>query len=173
MTDATPMNRWYVAQTHSREEKKALAHLLRQGFSAYLPQYLKRRRHARKTETVRSPLFPGYLFINMDLAKVRWRAVRSTVGIRALLCHGDTPVALPEAVIEDIRAREDETGLVPIRQAAPFKKGESVQVTEGPLKDQVGWFEALSDDERVVVLLNLLGRDMRVTLPTGAVAAYL
>ena len=55
------MTNWLVAQTHPRAEERAVQHLQRQGFKTYLPQHLKRRRHARRVETVRSPLFPSYL----------------------------------------------------------------------------------------------------------------
>ena len=59
---------WYVVHTHPRAEAKALLNLDRQGFSCYLPRYLKRRRHARRLETVAAPLFPRYLFVALDLA---------------------------------------------------------------------------------------------------------
>lgn len=166
------MNRWYVAQTQARAEATAVRNLERQGFRAYLPRYLKRRRHARKTETVAAPLFPGYLFVSMDVARTRWRAIRSTVGVKSLICTGESPLAVPDGVVEDILARADNQGIVPMREPEPFEAGETVQVTEGPLADQVGWFERCTDDQRVVVLLDLLGRQLRVPLPLGAVRAY-
>lgn len=166
------MNRWYVAQTQPRAEGLAVQHLERQGFRAYLPRYRKRRRHARKVDTVAAPLFPGYLFVSMDIARTRWRAIRSTVGVKTLLCTGDTPLPVPKGVVEDIQARADAQGIVPVRPPAPFEKGDTVQVTGGPLADQVGWFERCTDDERVVILLNLLGRQLRVPLPLSAVRAF-
>ena len=125
------MNRWYVAQTHVRSELRALTHLTRQGFATYMPQYLKRRRHARRSETVHRPLFPGYLFVLMDIESIGWRAIRSTVGVRNLICNGDRPLAVPRGVVEDIRAREDESGVVAVNEPPPFKKGETVQVVMG------------------------------------------
>ena len=59
--------RWFVAHTHPHAEGKASAHLARQGFETYLPRYLKRRRHARKIETVAAPFFPRYVFVFVDL----------------------------------------------------------------------------------------------------------
>ena len=47
-----------------------------------------------------------------------------------------------------------------------------VRVTSGPLAEQVGWFEGVSDDERVILLLDLLGRKIQVRVPTEAVAAF-
>src|SRR3954468_9168362 len=96
---------WYVVHTHPRAEAKALLNLDRQGFSCYLPRYLKRRRHARRLDWVAAPLFPRYLFIGMDLATARWRAIRSTIGIAGLVCHGDQPTPVPFGIVEGLKAR--------------------------------------------------------------------
>ncbi|MCW5773880.1 MAG: hypothetical protein KIT16_19720 [Rhodospirillaceae bacterium] len=163
------MERWYVAETHPQAEARALEHLARQGYAAYLPRYSKRRRHARRTDTVKAPLFPGYLFVFMDVAKTRWRAIRSTIGIRNLICQGEQPLPVPAGVVEDIQAHEDDSGLVPVAAPVPFQLGEELRVTEGPLRDQIGWFQRVADRERIVILLNLLGRQMPFVVPTGAV----
>ncbi|MGD9769432.1 MAG: transcription termination/antitermination NusG family protein, partial [Pseudolabrys sp.] len=59
----TETRRWYAVQSQPNAENKAVAHLARQGFETYLPRYLKRRRHARRVETVAAPLFPRYLLV--------------------------------------------------------------------------------------------------------------
>ena len=166
------MDRWYVAQTHPLSEHMALSHLARQGFQAYLPQYLKRRRHSRRTDIVKRPLFPSYLFIKMDVGRIRWRAIRSTVGIRTLICNGDKPSAVPNGIVEDIRSREDDKGVVPLREPLPFAKGETVRVTHGAICDQVGLFDCASDEERVYVLLDLLGRQLRLRVPINSVQTF-
>ena len=104
--------RWYVVQTHTHAETKAAAHLVRQGFIAYLPRYLKRRRHARRIETVAAPLFPRYLFVTVDMVCQRWRAIHSTIGVARLVCNGEDPVAVADNIVETLRAREDEQGFV-------------------------------------------------------------
>jgi len=166
------MERWYAIHTHTRAERLGLGHLRRQGFDAYLPQYLKRRRHARRTDWVPASLFPGYLFVRMDPAAARWRAIQSTVGIRDLVCFGDMPAALPDGIVEGIRDREDDRGFVRMDTVAPFAKGNKVQIAAGALCEQVGLFDCMTDDERVVVLLDLLGRPLKVRLPVEAVVAY-
>jgi len=166
------MDRWYAVHTHTRAERLGRAHLHRQGFEAYLPQYLKRRRHARRVDWTPAPLFPGYLFVRMDPAATRWQAIRSTVGIRDLVCLGETPSAVPAGIVEGIRAREDDSGFVRMDKVAPFAKGDKIQIAAGALCEQVGLFDCMTDDERVVVLLNLLGRPLKVRLPVEAVVAY-
>lgn len=163
------MLRWYVAETQPRAEAKAVWHLQRQGFTTYLPQYRKLRRHARRTDEVRVPLFPRYLFVSIDMALQAWRAIHSTVGVTRLITHGDTPAAVPEGIVEDIRAREDESGLVLL--PPPFRPGELVRVLAGSFADQIGIYECASDAHRVVLLLDLLGRKVRLKLPLSSVAA--
>jgi transcriptional antiterminator RfaH len=89
---------WHVVQTHSRAEEKAVVHLMRQGYDVYLPRYLKRRRHARRSETVAAPLFPRYLFVSFDRQVQRWRSIQSTIGVSQLVCNGETPASLPSCV---------------------------------------------------------------------------
>jgi transcriptional antiterminator RfaH len=76
---ADVQSRWYVVQTHANAEAKAYTHLEKQGFQAYLPRFLKRRRHARRVETVPAPLFPCYLFVTIDVATQRGRSIHSTI----------------------------------------------------------------------------------------------
>ncbi len=86
--------RWYVVQSQPSAEAKAVFHLNRQGFETYLPRYLKRRRHARRVETIAAPLFPRYLFVAIDLNAQRWRSVFSTVGVSRLVCQGEIPTPI-------------------------------------------------------------------------------
>jgi transcriptional antiterminator RfaH len=164
--------RWYVVQTHALAENKALFHLKRQGFEAYLPRYLKRRRHARKTDWVPAPLFPRYMFLHMDTERSRWLSIHSTIGVAQLVCNGNRPAPLPDGVIKSIRDRESEAGLIDIRREAQFNKGDAVQITDGPLSERLGLFECDTDDDRVVILLDLLGREVKVKVSIEAVAAY-
>src|SRR5919197_1504940 len=99
--------RWYVVQTHAHAEAKALGHLVRQEFTPYLPRYLKRRRHARRIETVAAPLFPRYLFVTIDMVCQRWRSIHSTIGVARLVSNGEGPIPGPGAGIGGIKAREE------------------------------------------------------------------
>ena len=57
---------------------------MRQGFTTYLPRYLKRRQHARRIDIVPAPLFPRYFFVAIDITVQRWRSVYSTIGVTQL-----------------------------------------------------------------------------------------
>ncbi len=165
------MRRWYVVQTRPRDESTALFHLTRQGFEGYLPRFLKRRRHARKVDISPVPLFPGYLFVALDLAAARWRSIHGTVGVSRLVCHGDNPAPVPEGVVEDIQGRQDPAGWVVLHSQTGLRQGQVVEISNGPLAELRGVFEGLDSKERVVVLLSLLGREVRARVPLGWVQA--
>ena len=165
------MKMWYAVQTRVRSEKLALVNLRRQGYEAYLPVYNKRRRHARRTDWVATPLFPRYLFVQMDIDVIAWGAINSTIGAQNIVCFGDGPAAMPVGIIEEIIAREDDAGMVQSRPIIPFKPGEEVRITEGAMCDQVGLFDCAADEARVYILLNLLGRQVRVRVSGEQLAA--
>jgi transcriptional antiterminator RfaH len=163
------MKQWYVVHTHTLGETKALFHLKRQGFDAYLPLYKKTRRHARKVDVVARPLFPRYLFVSLNIATDRWWSVQSTVGVSHLVCHGEHPTAVPGGMIDALRRREDADGYCAISELDAFKKGQVVEISDGPFSDFMGIFDAVSDTDRVYILLNLMGREVRVRVSVQAV----
>jgi transcriptional antiterminator RfaH len=165
-----PSQQWFVVQTQPNSERRAALHLNRQGFDVYFPRHLKRRSHAGKVDMVAAPLFPRYLFVAIDLACQQWRVIRSTFGVAQLVCHGDRPVPLPVDVIADLRSREDESGLVQLDRST-FKPGEKVRVVGGAFSDHLGMFEAMTDSARVAVLLDLLGRKVRVVMNINVIEA--
>lgn len=163
--------RWYVVQSHPTAEHKAATHLSRQGFTVYLPRYLKRRRHARRVDLVAAPLFPRYLFVEIDIAVQRWRSVCSTIGVSRLVCNGELPAAIPAPIIAALRAREDDCGYVRIDRRPVLRVGDKIRVLDGVFADCFGLYEGVKDSDRVAILLDLLGRKVRVTVDIDSVAA--
>jgi transcriptional antiterminator RfaH len=161
---------WYVVHTQPLNEARAELNLRRQGFTTYLPRYLRTRRHARKTETVARPLFPRYLFVGLDLARDRWRAIQSTFGVSNLVFAGDAPLAMPDGVVDEIQARETEDGFVKLGLPAGVGPGSRVRLIEGVFADSKGVIERVADERRVAILLELLGREVRVFVPVASIA---
>jgi transcriptional antiterminator RfaH len=164
-------SRWFVAQTHPHCEAKASIHLARQGFAAYLPRYLRRRRHARRVEQTAAPLFPRYLFVSINLACQRWRSIDSTIGVTRLVCNGDVPTPVPQPVIDALRRREDAQGYVQLLQRPQFAPGDKIRVIDGALDGYCGLYDGTSGRERVAILLDLLGRKVRVLVDTDFIEA--
>jgi transcriptional antiterminator RfaH len=165
------MRQWYAVHTQAMAERKAVFHLTNQKFETYLPCYSKQRRHARRVDWISAPLFPRYIFVNFDIETVHWRAISSTVGVSYIISQGDKPVPVSEKLINAFRDREGEDGLVQMNDFAAFNKGDEVRFISGPLTDQLGFFECQRDNDRVVILMKLLGRPMHVTTGIEVIAA--
>jgi transcriptional antiterminator RfaH len=162
---------WYVVQTQVNAELKAARHLLRQGFEIYLPRYLKRRSHARKIEKVPAPLFPRYMFVQIDMATQRWRSIQSTFGVSHLVLQGSDPARVAPEVIGSLKAREDDGGYVTLDKRPKFALGEKVRVLAGVFAENFGLFDGMAERERIAILLDLLGRKVRVSLDADMVTA--
>ncbi|MBN33736.1 MAG: transcriptional activator RfaH [Rhodospirillaceae bacterium] len=164
------MKWWYVVQTRPQAEVRAAQHLGNQGFDAWLPQFRKTVRHARKSQSVLRPLFPRYLFVRVDLDAEQWRSILGTVGVISLV-GGDPPTPMADEVVEVLRQRCDEEGLVRVDPALGLTAGQSVRIAEGPLADLEGVFLEVDDQARVAILLSLMGRTVRVQVDARNVEA--
>ena len=152
------MMRWYAVMTRPAAEAKAAENLRRQGYATYLPRHRRWVRHARRRELVWRPLFPGYLFVGIDRAVMGWRPVRSTIGVAGIVCGGDEPVPVADAIIALLRARERDGAFDERSPVQGLKAGDEVRLSDGPLADLVGRIAAAAANDRVVILFEFLGR---------------
>jgi len=165
------VTRWFAVHTQPGAEAKAEAHLRNQGFGTFVPRYARRRSHARRIETVRAPLFPRYLFVELDLDRSPWRSVDGTVGVVSLVRAGDRPAPVPHGVVEELMASAGGNGLVRLPPPPRLAPGQSVRITDGPLCERIGLVDGMTDQGRVALLLDLLGRKVRVVVDRGLVEA--
>jgi transcriptional antiterminator RfaH len=161
---------WFVAETHPGRDAEALDRLRDQGFTAYQPVVLERRAVRRKTTIVHAPMFPGYLFVALDLTAPGWRSAFHTRGIRAFLCHApERPTPVPAAVIQLVAenaAALDAELRGQLNQ--PVAPGERVKVKVGPWAGFDGvclW----SSRHRIRIMLTLFGRDHEAEMAVGRV----
>ena len=94
---------WYAVQTQPNRENLAVSNLERQGFDVWLPRIERIIRHARQIRRVKRPLFPGYLFINLDLETARWRAINGTVGVSHIVSFGQSPSVVDSAFMTALK----------------------------------------------------------------------
>ena len=147
---------WYAVQTQPNRENLAVSHLERQGFDVWLPRIERIIKHARQTKRVRRPLFPGYLFINLDLKTARWRAVNGTVGVSHIVSFGQMPSVVDGRFMSALKATENTDGLVEADND-DLKLGQEVEILSGPMAGKIGRLLRLDPGNRVTILLQMLG----------------
>lgn len=155
---------WYVAQLKPNGLSLAERNLNRQGYRTFCPRIRATRRRRDRFLTAQEPMFPGYLFVGLDPKQGAWRPIRSTLGVSRLVSFGEAPCAVPDALIECLRAHG-----TPSEGPAELSPGDTVRVLTGPFAEFVAQVEALAPDRRVWVLLDVLGRATRMTVPLGDV----
>jgi transcription elongation factor/antiterminator RfaH len=137
-------------------------HLENQGWQTFFPRIARSLRSGRRIRTELRPLFPGYIFVRLDIAHTPWRAIDGTVGVRKLVKHGETPAAVPRGVVEAIQAISQSNGQLVF--TANLKPGDKIRFLTGPFADLIGTLERIDGKGRVLVLLELLGRAAHVAV---------
>ncbi|MFN3523660.1 MAG: transcription termination/antitermination protein NusG [Phenylobacterium sp.] len=165
---ARPGARWYLVHAKTGREAAAEAQLRRQDFTTFLPLSLRTVRHARKIETRAGAYFPGYLFVELDLERDRWRAVNSTIGVVRLVMARERPLPAPRGLVEALKAQADARGLLDLSRG--LGPGDAVSVLAGPFAGQFGVIDQLRGPDRVRVLLDLMNRELGVEVGRETIA---
>lgn len=153
---------WFLAQFKPNSHNIAERNLVRQGFRTFLPLQEETKRARGKFTTRLRPLFPGYIFVALNVLHGGWRAVNSTYGITRLVSLGNEPTPVPLDLVSQLMLRCDREGkLLPPRLLKP---GDEVTVTKGPFAEFVAEVEKIAPDRRVWVLMEIMGGKTRVAV---------
>jgi len=152
---------WYLVYCKPRQERVAQVNLGRQGFENYLPLIRQPRRRAGKRVMIVEPMFPRYLFVQLDSQRDDWGPIRSTLGVTSLVRFGQQAARVPAQLVDMLRAHEDVQGVQDL-PPPDYRRGDAVRIVDGAMMGYEGIFLARSGKERVVVLLNIMGKLARV-----------
>ena len=90
---------WYAIQHKPAQGDRALENLHNQDARCFYPKVTVEHIRAGKRTTRLEPLFPGYLFINIDESDPLWSKLRSTRGVLRVVGFGGKPMPVPDEVI--------------------------------------------------------------------------
>ena len=165
---AIKMLNWYLVQLKPNGHRLAKVNLERQGFKTFLPLQNVTTRSAHKFVDRHVPLFPGYMFVELDTAQNAWRKVNSTLGVARIVSLGGTPTPVPNDIVNEFISRCDNDGI--LRPTLGLEVGQDVQVLRGPFANFVAKVEEISPDQRVWILIDLLGQSSRISVTKDAIA---
>ncbi len=160
--DLRPGERWYLAHTLPNKEATVAMRLAAQGFRNFLPRRIKTVRHARRMRQVNAPVFPRYIFVALDLDRDQWRSVNGTIGVSSLFMAQDRPLPVPVGVVETLIISADRAGRP--RFAQNLHRGQTVRLINGPFAEALGVLDRLDNKGRIEVLLDIMGKGVRVRL---------
>ncbi|NCG10678.1 MAG: transcriptional activator RfaH [Alphaproteobacteria bacterium] len=163
--------RWYLAQYKPNAAQIAVRNLENQSFGTFLPLQAITKRKGKIFQRQILPLFPGYLFIQIDPDQGPWRQVNSTRGVARLVRFGTDKSAVPNGIVEALIARCDKQSI--LRQTSETKSsqlhaGNQTQVTQGPFSGFIATISDIEPNDRINILIEIMGQTIKVAINAGA-----
>ena len=169
---ATTRNlRWYLVQCKPNAAQIAIRNLKNQSFDTFLPlQEITKRKGTMFQRQIR-PLFPGYIFVQLNPSKGPWRQINSTRGIARLVSLGAEANVVPDSIVAELMARCDDQQVLRQKsdaQAIELQTGKQAQVTQGPLSGFVAKIIQIEPNNRINILIEAMGQTTKVALDASA-----
>ena len=156
------MKNWYLIKTKPQQEAIATQNLTNQDFNVFFPKAVIN----NKT----TPLFPSYLFIELDDKIQNWTPIRSTKGVSNFVRFGLSFAKVPNQIINLIKTQQQQT-IEKMINICSHHKGDYLEIQTGAFKGQQAIFQNYNSSDRVTVLLKLIGQQQAITLDQREVIA--
>ena len=159
---------WYLLQTKPNAHATACENLRRQGLDVFLPLMIGTKKKNGKFLDIKTPLFPGYLFMGTSIDPIPWKSVNGTRGIsKAVTLDGIyRPVSVN--IVEGLQSRCNENGI--IQRLNDIAPGDLGKIEKGPFVDFICTVDAIQDDRRAWVLIDILHQQTRAEVSLGDVS---
>jgi len=151
---------WFILQFKSNSHHLAVKNLNRQGFETFLPLHETTSRRLSQFINTSKPLFPGYMFIKFDRAESEWHKINSTYGVSRLITFNSILKSIPTIFVDHLMERYDLSEKLLLIQK--LKKGDQVTVLKGPFRNFIATVEKYEADQRIWILLDLMGRKTKI-----------
>ena len=154
---------WFILQFKANSHHQATKNLNQQGFKTFLPLHDTTSRRVSRFINTTQPLFPGYMFITFDRKETEWHKINNTYGVSRLVTFNSILKSIPNTFINNLMKRYDLSGkLLPVKK---LKKGDQVKVLNGPFANFIATVEQYETDQRIWVLMDLMGRKTKIQTP--------
>jgi transcription termination/antitermination protein NusG len=160
---------WYVVNTYAGHENRVKESLEKRMVAMGLGDCLDRivvaeeeevdYKNGKEVKKIKN-LFPGYLFVKMNMTDEAWYVVRNTTGVTGLIGSaggGGKPYSVPEDEMEAVLQR---IGQSEKKVVVDFKVGDRVKILSGPFANVEGTVESMDDAAgSATVLAIMFGRE--------------
>ena len=158
--------KWYILQFKPNAHHVASKNLNHQGFETFLPMHDITSRKLSRYISTSKPLFPGYMFIKFDRAESNWHKINNTYGVSRLITFNSILKSVPNSFVDSLIEQYDLSGkLITIQE---LRKGERVTVLTGPFANFSATVEKYETDQRIWILMDLMGRKTKTQTPLNA-----
>ena len=157
---------WFILQFKPNAHHQASKNLNQQGFETFLPLNNTTSRNASRFINAKRPLFPGYMFITFNRGESKWHKINNTYGVSRLISFNSALKSIPEIFVNNLMKRCDLSGkLLPMQK---LKKGDQVKLLKGPFVNFAATVETYETEQRIWILMDLMGRKTKIQAPLNA-----
>lgn len=163
--------KWYVLQTLTGNEELVKASIERsvkqfgienKVFSVLVPEEdIVEIKEGKRVEK-KKKMFPGYVFVEMNLDETSWHAIKQTPGVAKFIGNKTRPIPVTDRemqrVLKQLGVREEMIEVF-------FEKGEAIRIISGPFRGYTGSVEEINTQRsKIKALVNIFGRDTPVEI---------
>ena len=156
------MKSYYLIHTKPNQEQIATNNLIAQSFTVFYPTAII------NGKTV--ALFPRYIFIELDENTQNWMPIRSTKGVANFVRFGLRFAKVSNQIIDLIKSQQHQT-IDKIIDLSSHHQGDAIEIQTGAFKGQQDIFKNYNSNDRVTILLKLIGQQQTITLDQHDVVA--
>jgi len=159
---------WYAIHVRSRHEFQIYEKLISAGIESFLPAMERLSKWKDRNKLIRFPLFPGYLFVNIDHSSSARMAVLKTKGVVRFLGNvPGEPEPVPEEQVLSLKKVIEAGGTL---DPYPYlHEGKRVRIIRGPLAGVEGILVEKSGLHRIVLSVDIISQSTAVTIEAGDV----
>jgi transcriptional antiterminator RfaH len=155
---------WYALQHKPAQGDRAVQHLQNQDIACFYPKIEVEKIKAGKRTRKLEPLFPGYVFVNLEQSDPMWAKLRSTRGVLRIVSFANRPAPIDDEVITHIKNSMDK-----VAEQGGIKPGQPIELDDGPFKGINAIFQSYDGEERAIVLVAFMQKQQQVRVPVSAI----
>ncbi|MCA0912746.1 transcription/translation regulatory transformer protein RfaH [Marinobacter nauticus] len=155
---------WYAIQHKPAQGDRAVQHLQNQDIACFYPKIEVEKIKAGKRTKKLEPLFPGYVFVNLEQTDPMWAKLRSTRGVLRIVSFANRPAPIDDEVIAHIKNSMDK-----VAEQGGIKPGQPIELDDGPFKGINAIFQSYDGEERAIVLVTFMQKQQQVRVPVSAI----
>lgn len=147
------MNEWFAVYTKSRHEKIVAEELWRRDLEVFLPLRIIMSKWKDRVKEVQFPLFPGYLFVNVEIKQRRLDILKVSSVVR-IIGFNNQPIPIPTEQIKAVKTLVFSE--LPYDPYPDVAVGDRIRIIRGPLRGLEGTLVQKKNRFRFVLAVDLI-----------------
>jgi transcriptional antiterminator RfaH len=160
------MENWYLLMCKPKQEERVHTNLNNQGVGSFYPKLSTEKLVKGRRTLKQSALFPNYLFVCLNSENGPFAAVKNTRGVADFVRCGVKYQSVPNELIHQLKQERAES-----RESTLPKTGEVVKLTNTSFNNIDAIYQQSDGDMRSILLINLLNRQVSISVDNKGIAA--